>query len=243
MDWEDWRPKYEEITEKLDIDPESDRRAAEILKDLISESDPKELETKIRGNDCIVFGAGPSLETDLNKLRDHGWLEKVLITADGATSAVMNYEIPDVIVTDLDGIVEDQLEAWEKGAWMVVHAHGDNVEKIRKIVPQLKERVLGSIQVDRPPELTNFGGFTDGDRAAFLAHHFGASTIYLAGMDLGTDLGRWTGKTDIGKKIEKLKICEDLLSWLAEDFDAGVFNITTSGTDIPNVPSREIEGA
>lgn len=240
MDWKYWKPKYREIVEKLNIDPKSDRHAAHVLEELISEADPTVLEEKIRRKDCIVFGAGPSLMNDLERLKEAGWLKKNLITADGATSAVLDFKIPDIIVTDLDGGVEDQLEAWEEGAWMVVHAHGDNIEKVKKIVPRLKERVLGSIQVDETEKIMNFGGFTDGDRAAFLANHFGASTIYLSGMDLGTDIGRWTGKTDYDRKVKKLEICKDLLSWLSTRFNANLVNITSEGIGIPNVPQGEI---
>ena len=241
MDWKVWKPKYDEIVKRLKLNEESDRKSAKIISEILPEIDQTELKKKIDGRECIVFGAGPSLEKDLDLLEKNGWLKKTLVTADGATSAVMNYRTPDVIVTDLDGIVEDQLEAWEDGAWMVVHAHGDNIPEVKKIVPKLKERVIGSIQVNQPAEITNFGGFTDGDRAAFLSHHFGASTIYLAGMNLGTDIGRWTGKTDITQKIEKLSICKELLSWLSEEFGANIINITTSGTDIPNVPWKEIK--
>lgn len=240
MEWKDWKPKYEKIVDKLNLDEESDRLAGHILKRIISNFDPSGLEEIIEGEECIIFGAGPSLERDLNTLERKGWLEKVLISADGATSAVLNYRTPDVIVTDLDGFIGDQLKAWEDGAWMVVHAHGDNIEKIREIVPKLDKHVLGSIQVDKPAELDNFGGFTDGDRAAFLANHFNASRIYLAGMDLGTEIGEFTGKTDVEEKIEKLNICKELLSWLSEKTDTTIINITSSGEKIPGIPQKNI---
>lgn len=167
-------------------------------------------------------------------------MEKVLIAADGATSAVRKYRTPDVIVTDLDGDVEDQLDAWRKGAWMVVHGHGDNIPKLKQVVPKLTERVLGTIQVDKPAQLTNFGGFTDGDRAAFMAHHLGASKIYLAGMDLGEEVGKYSRTPKNERKLMKLDICKDLLSWLAEEFGANIINLTSEGEEIPHVPHVEI---
>ena len=129
MKWEVWEPKYREIVKKLNLNEDEDRKAAQILKELLPKNDQTALKKQIKGEDCIVFGAGPSLDRDLGKLKEYKLLDKILITADGATSAVMNFKTPDVIVTDLDGIVEDQLEAWREGAWMVVHAHGDNIKK------------------------------------------------------------------------------------------------------------------
>lgn len=235
MKWDLWRPKYEEIVERLDLDPEADRRAGKILRDFIKDTEISELKALIETRESIVFGAGPSLEKDLERLDQAGWLEKVLISADGATSAVMNYRIPEVIVTDLDGEIEDQLESWRRGSWIVLHAHGDNIERIRDIAPRLQERVLGTIQVDSPRQLYNFGGFTDGDRAAFMAHELGATKIYLSGMDLGVEIGEYSGKTKKKQKIIKLEICGELLSWLAEDLGAKVANITFGGKEIPNV--------
>jgi hypothetical protein len=47
--------------------------------------------------------------------------------------------------------------------------------------------------------LVNFGGFTDGDRAVFLADHFKAKNIYLVGFD-------FEGKDSAFKKLDKVKL-------------------------------------
>ncbi|KXB06039.1 hypothetical protein AKJ51_04305 [candidate division MSBL1 archaeon SCGC-AAA382A20] len=240
MKWEKWKPKYEQIVDKLKLDKDEDIRAGRILSKLINGSNLSDLENLLQGNECIVFGAGPSLEKDLEKLNEKGWLDKVLISADGATSAVMEFKVPEIIVTDLDGFLEDQLEAWRKGAWMVVHGHGDNIGKIRKVIPQLTSRVIGTVQVNEPSQLHNFGGFTDGDRAVFMANELGASKIILAGMDLGEKIGRYTGETDEELKELKLEICEDLLSWLVEEFEANIANVTSEGKLIPKIPHEDI---
>jgi uncharacterized Rossmann fold enzyme len=198
--------------------------------------DLKGLTEIIRGRECIVFGAGPSLDPDLEKLERAGHLNKVLLAADGATSAVLRYRNPDVVVTDLDGAVEDQLEVWRRGSWIVVHAHGGNLAQVRKFATGLRERAIGTTQVKPFGKLFNFGGFTDGDRAAFMAHEFGASKIYLAGMDLGTKIGRHSGDKDLARKLIKLKICGGLLAWLAGEFGANITNLTSRGEQIPNVP-------
>lgn len=240
MDWELWKPKYEKIVEKLDLDESEDRRAAEILDSLISKMNLSELKRIVDGEECLIFGAGPSLETDLRKIDEVGWFDKILISVDGATSAVLDFKLPDIIVTDLDGDMEDQIRAWERGSWIVVHGHGDNIEKIRNLVPEFNERIIGTRQVNKPSNLYNFGGFTDGDRAAFMAHELGASKIFLAGMDLGEEIGEYSGKTEEKKKLKKLKICKDLLSWLASEFNANLFNITSHGEDIPHIPQNPL---
>jgi len=70
----------------------------------------------------------------------------VVIAADGATSVLMNNGItPDIIVTDLDGNMDDEAKANELGAIMVVHAHGDNIDALGEELPRLK-RVIGTTQ-------------------------------------------------------------------------------------------------
>lgn len=220
MRWELWEPWYERIVKRLGLDRDTDEDAARILDGLLPAPELQKLSAMIKGRECIVFGTGPSLETDLEKIHRADHLGRVLISADGATSVVLKYRVPDVIVTDLDGNVNDQLKAWRRGSWMIVHAHGDNIEQIREVVPMLKKRVIGTTQVKPFGKLHNFGGFTDGDRAAFMTHELGASKIYLAGMDIGGKIGKYSGSKDVKRKLVKLRICEDLLSWLASELGA-----------------------
>jgi len=236
MRWKFWRPWYDDIAQRLRLDQGADRRAAKGLNALLPRPNIEGLNNIIWGRDCIVFGAGPSLDEDLAALEQAGYLDKVLIAADGATSAVLEYRNPDIVATDLDGAIEDQLEAWRRGAWLVVHAHGDNIAQVRMLLPKLNERVIGTTQVEPFGKLFNFGGFTDGDRAAFMAHELGASKIYLAGMDLGSKIGRHSGDKDRERKLIKLKVCGELLAWLAGKVGARVINLTSHGEPIPNVP-------
>lgn len=240
MRWKVWRKKYCGIVDKLDIDPLADVKAGEIMVSLLDNQDISGLKAKIGGKDCIVCGAGPSLVGDLEEIFDKGWDSKTLISANGATSAFINLKKPDIIVTDLDGKVEHQLAAWEEGSWLVIHAHGDNIDQIKKVLPKISERVIGTTQVNKPKNLQNFGGFTDGDRAAFMAHELGASKIYLAGMDLGKKIGHLSRNKNRDRKLVKLKICKELLSWLAKDLGANIKNITSAGVNIPGVPRCQI---
>lgn len=235
MEWETWWPWYERIVERLDLDPEEDEEAAEVLDKLLPDESFDRLEEIVRDRECIVFGAGPSLEADISKLKKAEKLDRTLIPANGATTPLLKHKVPDIIVTDLDGRVEDQLEAWRKGAWMAVHAHGDNVKEVKRIVPNLEGRTLGTTQTRAFGRLRNFGGFTDGDRAAFMAHELGASRILLAGMDLGEAIGRFSGKKDRERKLIKLDICRELLAWLSQKLGARIGNLTEGGEEIPGI--------
>lgn len=235
MDWNLWSPRYEKIAGRLRLDKTADEKAAKILDSMLPEPKIDEFTKIIKGRECVVFGAGPSLDDDLEKLGDRGFLDKILIAADGATTAVLKHKIPEIVVTDLDGKVGDQLEAWRRGAWLVIHAHGGNLRNLQEFVPEIRERVIGTTQVKPFGKLFNFGGFTDGDRAAFTAWELGASKIYLAGMDLGTEVGEYSGEKDPARKKIKLEICKEMLGWLAT-LGAKMVNMTSGGEEIPGVP-------
>jgi hypothetical protein len=220
----------------MGIDEEDDKKAAGVLNDLVPTPDIKKISEVLKGRDCVVLGAGPSLEEDLDKLRRARYLDKVLVAVDGATTAVLKYKVPNVIVTDFDGNVQHQLKAWRQGAWLVVHAHGDNIPQLKRIVPQLNERVIGTTQVKPFGKLFNFGGFTDGDRAAFMAHEVGATKIYLAGMDLGSKIGKYSGSKNMDRTLVKLRFCREMLTWLSSDLGARMINLTSHGEQIPRIP-------
>jgi len=241
MQWGLWRPWYDDIARRLELNRRADHQAAEKLNALLPRPNIQGLKKVVLGRDCIVFGAGPSLDADLKRLERADFLNGVLIAADGATSAVIRYRNPDIVATDLDGEVEPQLAAWHQGAWLVVHGHGDNLERVKQVVPNLRARVIGTVQTQAFGKLFNFGGFTDGDRAAFMAHELGASKIYLAGMDLGQKIGRHSGDKDRERKLIKLKVCSELLAWLAGELGAKLINLTSQGEPIPNVPTEELE--
>jgi uncharacterized Rossmann fold enzyme len=238
--WRVWSHWYAKIVERLGLDPEADFRSAKVLDSILPEPDIAQIKRLVTGKDCIVLGAGPSLEEDLEKIESKGWMNRPFVSANGATSALLEYRPPDIVVTDLDGNVRDQFEAWRRGSWLVLHAHGDNPDKIREVAPKIDMRVLGTTQVEPFGKLFNFGGFTDGDRAAFMAHELEASRIYLAGMDLGEEIGEYSGDKDLERKIVKLSICKELLTWLAGDLGAKLINLTTKGETIPNVPRADL---
>ena len=60
------------------------------------------------------------------------------------------------------------LKSNELGSVIVVHAHGDNIDKLEKYVKNLKN-ILGSTQTtEKFKFLINYGGFTDGDSYNFV---------------------------------------------------------------------------
>ena len=67
---------------------------------------------------------------------------------------------------------------------MVIHAHGDNIPQLQYWVPLFPGPVVGTTQSQPLPPLHNFGGFSDGDRAAFAADALGAERIVFVGFDL-----------------------------------------------------------
>ncbi|WP_054841592.1 6-hydroxymethylpterin diphosphokinase MptE-like protein [Thermococcus peptonophilus] len=226
MKWEEWKPFYMRIVEEMGYSVEEDRKAAQILRALLLEGDEYLLRDELEAvmeRKAYVFGAGPSLE---KALKEFDFSDGTLIAADGATSALLENDlVPDIIVSDLDGRIPDLKVANDRGgAFMVIHAHGDNIEKMTSYVP-LFSRILGTAQAEPLDIVYNFGGFTDGDRAAFLAEELGgAGEIVLVGFDFGGDVvGRWS-KPHLKEhspvwesKQKKFKFAKELLEWLEKN--------------------------
>ncbi|MFQ5920900.1 MAG: 6-hydroxymethylpterin diphosphokinase MptE-like protein, partial [Nitrososphaerales archaeon] len=186
--------------------------------------DPRVLADSISGRNVLVIGAGPSLEDALPKIRR--LKEFTTIVADGASQALIENGIkPRIVVTDLDGSHEHLLRADRMGAVMVVHAHGDNVNLMRNLVPKL-QNCVGSTQVKPLKNVHNFGGFTDGDRAVFLASEFRAKNIVLVGMDFGDKIGRYskTSVRDEKLKMAKMAAGRELLEWLSSFSPSKLYN-------------------
>jgi uncharacterized Rossmann fold enzyme len=180
MDFESWDLYYRQILNDFGYSREEDERSARILDASLrgDRIEPSSLRATFKGREAVVAGNAPTLEEDL------GGVSHPLIAADEATSVLRKAGIaPDLIVTDLDGNVEDQIAANADGAVAVIHAHGDNIPLIEKWVPRFTGRVIATTQSRPFGRVYNFGGFTDGDRAAFLADHLGATSLLLLGFD------------------------------------------------------------
>ncbi|MBI4362082.1 MAG: DUF115 domain-containing protein [Euryarchaeota archaeon] len=176
--WPVWEPIYREILRDFGFDPLRDTESARVLDGLLRGRPIPDLGSLLRGRRVAVCGKAPCLARDLEGLR----AGEVVVAADGATTTLLEYDrVPSLIVSDLDGRLEDLRRAGGLGAVLVVHAHGDNVPRL-PFVSRL-ERVLGTTQGEPFGCLRNYGGFTDGDRAVFAALAHGARGVRLLGFD------------------------------------------------------------
>ena len=92
MNYSDWEPIYKQILSDFGFNQEKDETAANVLKDLLKTKNRiniEELSDLISNQQVHVFGAGPSLETELEAHEYAG----VLIAADGATSELVKHKI------------------------------------------------------------------------------------------------------------------------------------------------------
>ncbi|MEM0445537.1 MAG: 6-hydroxymethylpterin diphosphokinase MptE-like protein [Nitrososphaerota archaeon] len=222
--WVEW---YGRILADFGFPRERDEEAAEILSDYMSDKRclVSELASKIGGARCVVVaGAYDTLAEEAVILSEYLSPRIVVVSADTATTPLLDGGItPDIVVTDLDGDFEDIEECWRRGAVIVVHAHGDNMERLRAYVPRLGERVEATCQCLPRGHIHNFGGFTDGDRAVFMAAALGAKRVVTVGMCFTCSVGRYSLATKkptpdwVRKKRMKLHYAWELLSWLASE--------------------------
>lgn len=217
MDFEVWEEYYQKILSEFGFERKEDERSASTLSKLLigkKLTSKDELKSLIQGKDVIVVGGGKNLEKEL----DVDISKNLLIAADGTTSILLSKKlVPDIIVTDLDGNIDDQISANRDGAIVAIHAHGDNVEQIERWTPKFEDKVLGTVQCRPFDALHNFGGFTDGDRGVFLAHHFGAKNIQLIGFDF-ENVGE-KPNCDEKTKLRKLGWAKRLILSLGLDVD------------------------
>jgi uncharacterized Rossmann fold enzyme len=187
MRFEAWEPLYLEILDDIGFSRERDEEAGSLLFDLLKsgQKSAKILAMASKLARCqfvVICGNAPSLAGELGE-NLHAARDKIFIAADGATSVLLKAGVvPKIIVTDLDGCMDDILRANQMGSVVVVHAHGDNQDLLREYVPKLRN-VIGTTQTRPPHGLYNFGGFTDGDRCVFFARYLAASEIKLIGFD------------------------------------------------------------
>ena len=211
MDYETWDPFYRRILEDFGFSRLEDEAVAAELDRLLggTRASQDDLRAVLRGKDVTVVGNGPDVDAELTEPRG------ILITADEATSvAVAKGFAPAILVTDLDGTVADQVTANAAGTLAVVHGHGDNLDAVSTWAPRFRGRTVATTQSRPVGRLENFGGFTDGDRAVFLADHFGAARIHLVGFDFERPNPK---DADATRKRRKLDWAYILLSNLQRD--------------------------
>ena len=227
MEFRTWEPVYEAILADFGYDRSGDEHARDVLVDLVEPFDASRL--NFTDQRVAIAGAGPSLaaETDRAAAAD------AVIAASTAADTLREAGVSvDCMVTDLDKNPETARELTEQGVPVATHAHGDNVAAVREWVPRFAdEQVLPTTQAKPAGPVENVGGFTDGDRAAFLADHFGAAELVFVGWDFDDP--------DVSEaKRRKLVWAERLLYWLeqrrGERFD--VLEGRREGIDTSGLP-------
>ena len=219
-----WMAQYGRIAAEFGYDPRQDRRAAEHLDDILDRPpDVVRLANIIRGKTVLCAGSGPSLVESIDTLRNTQ--DITLIAADSAAlPLVQNGVMPDVVVSDMDGDMDSLSMLAEQGVPFVIHAHGDNMNRLG-LAAQLPV-CAGTTQVEPVGRIQNWGGFTDGDRAVFLASHFKADRIILCGMDLKGPVSPWSGHTNEAIKLRKLGVAARLLEWLATFTESDMYTMS-----------------
>lgn len=164
----------------------------------------------------VVVGCGGNVYSELDHLEKSFDMRTLLVVAaDGATRVLLDRGLtPDLVVTDLDGDLEALVKSSARGSPLVVHAHGDNIDKLGSVT-LFKGPIVGSTQVEPRPLVYNFGGFTDGDRALFVLYHAGYRKVALVGFDFGKP-NECPGKNSANPevKLAKLAVAKTMISFL-----------------------------
>ena len=221
-----WESRYREILKEFGYSRNKDNQSCRLLDSLLPKKvNLVKIRSLIENKPVFIVGAGPSLQSSIPILKKYKKITKIV--ADGATQAIIENGLkPDIVVTDLDGDIKSLKKAGRTNTIMIVHAHGDNSEKL-SFAKNFKN-CIGTTQAKPMGKVNNFGGFTDGDRCVFLANHFKAKKIILLGMDFGTKIGKYSKIKVVNRtiKIAKLRRGKKLLEWLAEKSDSDLYSTT-----------------
>ena len=203
MNFESWEPVYEAILADFGYPRDGDERARDAIAEYATPFDLDRLDAA--GDTVAVVGAAPSLSEEVGRVAHVDRVFAASTAADVVREAGFGI---DLLVTDLDKNPETAERLTEGGTPVAAHAHGDNVPLVEEWVPRLDPaHTLATTQASPVGAVYNFGGFTDGDRAAFLADELGAAELRFVGWEFD-DPG-------VGaEKARKLRWAERLLHLL-----------------------------
>ena len=195
MKLEEWYKFYEKILDDFGFSREEDEKAARIMYELGKHKllDHSILEKTIKNKSVAVVGG--AIEDEFLDFS-----EEVIISSGKAVVKLIDKVIPQIHVTDAEENDEILVNLEKKGCILVLHAHGDNVDRIKSVVPKLT-RFIATTQSKPFDRVYNFTGFTDGDRAAIIAKRFGAREIKLYGFDFDKAEGVKKKKLEWAKRI------------------------------------------
>jgi len=241
LEFSAWAPRYDRIRAEFDFPFEREVASADRLVELLPKSAPVDpivrLRPLVERRTAVVVGLAPRAGPPPLWRLPPSDLAPVLVAADGATETCLNAGlVPAIVVTDLDGPVAAEVAANRRGSVVVVHAHGDNRAALEEWVGQFPGEVVGSWAGPPRPRLLNVGGFTDGDRAAYLADHLGAEKILLWGFAFDRTAPNDPAAHEV--KLRKLGWARRMLGELAADGRTPMFLWRADGTFSPYPPER-----
>jgi uncharacterized Rossmann fold enzyme len=200
MNFAEWEPIYRAILDDFGFDRSADERARDDLAVAAEPFDESRLDC--RGLTVAVVGAAPSLAENLAAAEA---ADRVFAASTAADVCLAGDVDVDCMVTDLDKNPETGAELSAAGVPVAVHAHGDNRPALDTWLPRYEmSNVLATTQAAPRGAVVNHGGFTDGDRAAFLADAAGAERLVFAGWD-------FDDPSVAPVKLKKLRWAERLL--------------------------------
>lgn len=204
MEFHEWEPVYEQILADFGFGRAADERAGDRLAELAG---PFDLDTLsgFEGATVAVAGAGPPLASETNIAAE---ADKVVAASTAADVLAEAGVAIDLAVTDLDKNPGSLAAMSHDGTPVAAHAHGDNIPAVEEWVPKFADAaLLPTTQAAPTGPVLNFGGFTDGDRAAFIADALGAAELRFPGWAFDDP--------SVGPmKTKKLAWAERLLYWL-----------------------------
>mgnify|MGYP001626164338 CR=1 FL=1 len=171
-------------------------------------------------NDYLAAEMAPKFCNYEGDLKEYDWYIVNIVMppaetkpfSDGLLIAVEGYSVellrnwglkPDIIVTDFDFKPNEIIKY---NLLILGHAHGDNIDYYPKYASKARS-LLPTVQVWPRGCSLLIPGFTDGDRAVYLAYYMGAKEIRIYGFNPSKVIKR---NDDI--KRTKLQIAETLIN-------------------------------
>ncbi|MBP0133966.1 MAG: DUF115 domain-containing protein [Nitrosarchaeum sp.] len=236
-----WNKRYLEILREFKFSKKQDMESAIILDSILRKTvSINKINKQIKGKTVFVIGAGTSLSLAIPVLKNFSKIVKIV--ADSAVKSLIENGInPDIVVTDLDGDKDSLIKVGKTDSIFVVHAHGDNIVKL--FLVKYFKNCIGSTQTKPFRNMQNFGGFTDGDRAVFIASYFDAKKIILFGMDFNGKIGKYSQTKVVDRKIKlkKLRKAKSLLEWLSKKTSSELFTTSNSIRGFQKISFRELD--
>ncbi|MCL5438001.1 MAG: DUF115 domain-containing protein [Candidatus Thermoplasmatota archaeon] len=208
MQYSEWEPFYLSILSDFGYSQESDRKSAALLSKLIEGRD-NSLALVRKGKKPVIIGPKINEETQI----DTTLYDKIIVADSALPAFVEAFGVPDVVFTDLDGDLDMLADVSAEGSVIVVHSHGDNIHAVNSFIDRVSGPLIGTCQVKPFGPLLNYGGFTDGDRAAFFLDELGFDRIDLVGFDFNDPVPK--EGSDPWVKARKLQWARKLLFYLA----------------------------